>query len=139
MKRNFDNLFLTVLTVTSALFLWLLISHNVNVTNSHAGNTFSISISYASQLQNFPPHLSLLLMFFSDWSKEVSKSCLLWPIHLFRHLAFWCLECTEAKKVIGYLAKFASAKMQKVASLLEKVIGYLQNMSQKFALSGVVY
>ena len=78
MKMNTDNnLFLMVLAVTCALFLWLLeISHNLNDTSSCMGNTLAISVS-VSQLQNAPLHLSLLLIIFSDWSKEVSKSCFL--------------------------------------------------------------
>ena len=53
-------------------------------------------------------------MLFSDWSEEVSKSWLIRLIHLKRCLAFCRSESTEAEKVIGYLAKFALPKMQKV-------------------------
>ena len=50
-NKHFDNLFLTVLAITSALFLWLLeISHYLNVTISRKGNIFSVSVFYKSTL-----------------------------------------------------------------------------------------
>ena len=70
-----------------------------------------------SQPRNYPPILSLLLMLFSGWSKRVSNTWLLGPIHLKGCHAFQHSECTEAEKVDSYLAKFASLKMWKVSFL----------------------